>query len=144
LEGDLEIAIATPRFLAAWAEASESKALRELARDESAKERNEFLRGHHVVDIVRRYPVRGLPPQQLVAALRPLQPRLYSIASSNAFAPGEAHLTVAMVRYAVHGEIRSGTASGFLAEHAVADAPLPVYVQSNPLFRLPDDDRPIV
>lgn len=83
-------------------------------------------------------------PQSFVSALRPLQPRLYSIASSLAAAPDEAHLTVAPVRYALHGEARSGVASGLLADRAAPDAVLPVYVQANPHFRLPDGDVPIV
>lgn len=144
LETDLEIAVATPRFLTAWGTLSEAATLRDLAGDEDPRARAAFLRAHHVVDIVRRYPVRRLAPQQLVDALRPLQPRLYSIASSGAFAPGEAHLTVATVRYELHGEPRFGAASGFLGRHAQPDATLPVYVQANPHFRLPADDRPIL
>jgi sulfite reductase (NADPH) flavoprotein alpha-component len=79
-----------------------------------------------------------------VAGLRPLQPRLYSIASSAAFAPDEVHLTVSTVRYELHGQPRTGVASGHLAERAEPDAMLPVYVQSNPHFRLPGDDVPIM
>src|SRR3546814_3203147 len=54
-------------------------------------------------------------PQGFVSALRPLQPRLYSLASSLAAAPDEAHLTLAPVRYDLHGEARCGVASGLLA-----------------------------
>jgi sulfite reductase (NADPH) flavoprotein alpha-component len=73
-----------------------------------------------------------------------LQPRLYSLASSLASAPEEAHLTVSPVRYTLHGEPRSGVASALLADRAEPDAVLPVYVQSNPHFRLPADDVPVV
>ncbi|MBW7947481.1 MAG: sulfite reductase [NADPH] flavoprotein alpha-component, partial [Sphingomonadaceae bacterium] len=109
-----------------------------------AGERAVFLRTHHVVDIVRRFPVAGVMPQGFVSALRPLQPRLYSLASSLSAAPDEAHLTVAPVRYTLHGEPRSGVASGLLADRTEPDATLPVYVQSNPHFRLPDDDTAII
>lgn len=139
-----EITAVTPRFLDYWAQLSEADVLRQLKQEDRADERSVFLRTHHVVDIVRRFPVAGVMPQGFVSALRPLQPRLYSLASSLSAAPGEAHLTVAPVRYTLHGEPRSGVASGLLADRTEPDAVLPVYVQSNPHFRLPDDDTAII
>jgi sulfite reductase (NADPH) flavoprotein alpha-component len=88
--------------------------------------------------------MKGLRAQGFVTGLRPLQPRLYSIASSLAAMPDEAHLTLAPVRYTLHGEARSGVASGHLADRGAPDTQLPVYIQSNPHFRLPADDIPIV
>ncbi|MGE0798355.1 MAG: assimilatory sulfite reductase (NADPH) flavoprotein subunit [Lautropia sp.] len=144
LEQAFEITVATPRFLKHWGELAGAPALSRLAEDAQAAERTAFLRGHHIVDIIRRFPVPGLAAEQLVAGLRPLQPRLYSIASSSAATPGEAHLTVATVRYELHGRPRMGVASGFLATRSEPDTRIQVYVQPNPLFRLPEDDRPIV
>jgi sulfite reductase (NADPH) flavoprotein alpha-component len=141
---ELEITLATPRFLQHWTKLSGAAELGRLADDAHAAERKSFLATHHIVDIVRRFPVRGIEAQQFVAGLRPLQPRLYSIASSSAALPGEAHLTVATVRYPLHGETRLGVASGYLATRGEPDAQIPVYVQSNPLFRLPEDERPIL
>ncbi|TXG81788.1 MAG: assimilatory sulfite reductase (NADPH) flavoprotein subunit [Sphingomonadales bacterium] len=139
-----EITAATPRFLDYWAMLSEAAALRQLQDADRSGERAVFLRTHHIVDIVRRFPVGAVMPQGLVSALRPLQPRLYSLASSLSAAPDEAHLTVAPVRYALHGEQRCGVASGLLADRAGPDTVLPVYVQANPHFRLPADDVPII
>ena len=48
-------------------------------------------------------------------ALRPLAPRLYSIASSQEAVGDEAHLTVALVDYELDRKRRTGAASGFLA-----------------------------
>src|SRR3546814_15005618 len=81
----------------------------------------------HIIDIVRRFPMADVAPQGFVSALRPLQPRLYSLASSLAAAPDEAHLTLAPVRYDLHGEARCGVASGLLADRAGPDPVLPVY-----------------
>jgi len=139
-----EITAATPRFLDYWAMLSEAAALQQLQQEDRSGERAVFLRTHHIVDIVRRFPVGEIMPQGLISALRPLQPRLYSLASSLAAAPDEAHLTVAPVRYALHGEARSGVASGLLADRAGPDTELPVYIQSNPHFRLPAGDAPII
>jgi sulfite reductase (NADPH) flavoprotein alpha-component len=144
LEGGFEIGVAAPRFLERWAEIADAKALRRLADPQNAAERTAFLRDNHVIDIVRAFPAKGVAPDAFVAGLRPLQPRLYSIASSLAAAPDEAHLTVATVRYALNGLARTGVASGHLASRAEPDGTLPVYVQANPHFRLPKDDAPIV
>src|SRR3546814_5808204 len=113
-------------------------------QDDRDGERSVFLRTHHIVDIVRRFPVPGITARGLIGALRPLQPRLYSIASSLAAAPDEAHLTVAPVRYALHGEPRAGVASGMLADRAEPDTVLPVYIQSNAHFSLPTNDAPVI
>jgi sulfite reductase (NADPH) flavoprotein alpha-component len=144
LRNRCEITVATPRFLDYWALLSDAAELKRLQRDEHAGERALFLRTHHIIDIVRRFPVSQVMPQGFASALRPLQPRLYSLASSLASAPEEAHLTVSPVRYTLHGEPRSGVASALLADRAEPDAVLPVYVQSNPHFRLPADDVPVV
>jgi sulfite reductase (NADPH) flavoprotein alpha-component len=144
LGGALEITAVTPRFVEHWATASGARELEELRGEQHAEARSAFLRGHHVIDIVRRFPVQGIDPQTFVAGLRPLQPRLYSIASSLAAAPDEAHLTVSTVRYELHGEPRSGVATGHFAERAEPDATIPVYVQANRHFRLPADDAPIL
>jgi sulfite reductase (NADPH) flavoprotein alpha-component len=144
LTRSFEITAATPRFLEHWATLSGSAEL-EALRAGDAKARTAFFRGHHVLDFARLYPVPGIEPQQLVAGLRPLQPRLYSIASSLAAVPDEAHLTVSTVRYDLHETGRTGVASGHLAQLIEEDASVPVYVQSNEHFRLPaDDDTPII
>ena len=144
LRSELEVNVATPRFLKHWAELSGASALERLTNSAPSEERAAFLATHHIIDIIRRFPVSGIRPQQFVTGLRPLQPRLYSIASSNAVFPDEAHLTVATVRYSLHGESRLGVASGQLATRSPPDVRIPVYVQSNPLFRLPEDDRPVI
>lgn len=139
-----EITAATPRFLDHWAGLTGSGELESLRGEENPSERLAFLRANHVIDIVRRFPVSGIDAATFVAGLRPLQPRLYSIASSQAAAPDEVHLTVSTVRYELHGEPRTGVATGHLAMRADPDAALPVYVQPNPYFRLPEDDVPII
>ncbi|PNG26154.1 assimilatory sulfite reductase (NADPH) flavoprotein subunit [Methylocella silvestris] len=144
LEEHFEITTATPRFLEHWAGLSGADDLERLLGPERAEERAAFLRDHHVIDLIRAFPASEVTPQSFVAGLRPLQPRLYSIASSLAANPDEAHLTVSTVRYMLHGEERCGVASGFFAKLAAPDTRAPVYVQSNPHFRLPADDVPII
>ncbi|QDC00976.1 assimilatory sulfite reductase (NADPH) flavoprotein subunit [Mesorhizobium sp. 8] len=144
LGATFEITAATPRFLDQWAELSGAGELQALRGEAAAEARRAFLEGNHVIDIVRRFPVPGVDAASFTAGLRPLQPRLYSIASSQGLAPDEVHLTVSTVRYDLNGMARSGVASGHLADRCDLDAELPVYVQANPHFRLPGDDVPII
>jgi len=144
LSSAYEITVATPRFIDQWANLSGAVDLSAFRGDDAAERRAAFLRAHHVIDIIRRFPVTGVDAQAFLAGLRPLQPRLYSIASSLSLVPEEAHLTVCTVRYELHGEPRAGVASGQLARRADPETTLPVYVQSNPHFRLPADDTPII
>lgn len=144
LSSAFEITAATPRFIDHWAELSGASELQQLRGAEQAEARSAFMHNNHIVDIVRQFPVKGLDAETFVRGLRPLQPRLYSISSSLAAAPDEAHLTVSTVRYDLHGEPRTGVASGHLAARGEADATLPVYIQANTHFRLPHDDAPIL
>jgi sulfite reductase (NADPH) flavoprotein alpha-component len=91
-----------------------------------------------VVDVLRRYPAPW-EPGAFVAALRPLVPRLYSIASSAAAVGEEAHLTVAVVDYECDGDRRLGAASAHLASLTDDAATVRVFVEPNERFRLPDD-----
>lgn len=139
-----EITAATPRFLDHWAEVTGAADLHALRGEDQRKARTQFLHEHHIIDMVTRYSAPGIDPDWFLAGLRPLQPRLYSIASSLAAAPDEAHLTVSTVRYSLHGTTRTGVASGHLATLTDADATVPVYVQANDHFHLPDEDAPLI
>ena len=83
-------------------------------------------------------PVRP-DPEGFVECLEPLQPRLYSIASSPLVTPGEVHLTVDAVRYDVAGRRRLGVASTFLADRVKPGTPLKVYIQKAHGFGLPEN-----
>lgn len=144
LTSTFEITAATPRFLDHWAEITNAAELQALRAADQAEARTAFLHNHHILDIVSRFPATGIDAGRFVAGLRPLQPRLYSIASSLSAAPDEAHLTVSTVRYTLHDLPRAGVASSYLAARDEADATVPVYIQSNDHFHLPDDDTPIL
>ena len=144
LSSTFEVSAVTPRFIDHWAELSGAAALARLRGPEQVEARSAFMREHHVVDILRQFPVKGIDADSLLRGLRPLQPRLYSISSSLAAVPDEAHLTVGTVRYDLDGQPRAGVASSYLAQHAAPDAVVPVYIQSNPHFRLPQDEAAVL
>jgi sulfite reductase (NADPH) flavoprotein alpha-component len=78
-------------------------------------------------------------PEAFVEALDPLQPRLYSIASSPKVDPRRLALTVDSVRYPINGRTRLGVASTFLADRVRPGDRLKVYVQKAQHFGLPAD-----
>lgn len=125
-------------LLAAHAAASGDQALARALEPEQRAALADLLDTHQPIDLLRRYPV-DWSAEQLVAALRPLTPRLYSIASSpKVVGEEEVHLTVAVVAYQAHGSAHLGAASAFLA--ATGDETrVPVFVEPNERFRLPAD-----
>ncbi len=90
-----------------------------------------------LVDVLRDAPIR-VDAQALASALKPLQPRLYSISSSPTERPDEVQLTVSTVRFDSGWGRRKGACSTFLADRAV-DAVLPIFVQRSSHFHPPDD-----
>ncbi|BAM04201.1 diflavin oxidoreductase [Phycisphaera mikurensis] len=101
------------------------------------------IEGMHVVDLLERFQPDA-DAQQLAEALRPLQPRLYSISSSPKAHPGEVHLTVGAVRYETHSRARKGVASTFLADRCGCGAQVGVYLQKSAHFHLPAPEVPLI
>ena len=100
---------------------------------------------HDVFDLLVKFRSARPPIVEFVQALAPLQPRLYSIASSLKCHPAEVHLTVAVVRYDLHARGYQGVASCFFADRLRRGARVPVYVQRAHGFGLPTDPAaPIV
>ena len=122
-------------FLAAQAERAGDAALARLL--EAPAQLAAWMARRQVIDVLRTQRA-DWDAAALVAALRPLAPRLYSIASSQKAVGDEAHLTVAHVAYSAGTEPRWGAASHFLAG-AGEGAHVPVYVEANERFRLPAD-----
>jgi sulfite reductase (NADPH) flavoprotein alpha-component len=78
-------------------------------------------------------------PEAFVEALDPLQPRLYSIASSPRIDGKRIALCVDAVRYPIDGRTRLGVASTFLGGRVRAGDKVKVYVQKAQHFGLPAD-----
>jgi sulfite reductase (NADPH) flavoprotein alpha-component len=136
-----DIATLTAGQVAAYAEATGDSGLARLAADSQALPA--WLEGRQLLDLVAEGGHR-LAPEALLALTRPLAPRAYSIASSQALVGEEAHLLVGLVRWEKDGHERQGVASGHLARRVRAGDALRVSLRPNKHFRLPTDDRPIV
>jgi sulfite reductase (NADPH) flavoprotein alpha-component len=102
---------------------------------------NEYVHTRDYVDILKEFDeARFESPEDFLAQLSPIPPRLYSIASSLAAHPNEVHLCVAIVRYETHGRKKTGLCTGFLADHTqLHQKDIPIYVQESRHFRLPKD-----
>lgn len=124
-------------FLASHAAQSRSVELNDLLAPTRNADFAALLGSHQLVDVLRRWPAQW-QAQELVAALRPLTPRLYSIASSRKRVGEEAHLTVDVLDYQAFGHAHVGAASGFLSTLDEGDH-APVYIEANERFRVPAD-----
>ncbi len=131
-----DITTLTRAQIADYAALTDDPILRALAED--ATRTAEFLHDRQFVDLLQAAPNK-LTAEQLTRLLRPLPPRLYSVASSRAAVGEEAHLLIGAVRWESHGRKRNGVASIDVAEHRGVGRTLPVYLKPNPHFRLPAD-----
>ncbi|MEY4476292.1 MAG: hypothetical protein RL248_2059 [Pseudomonadota bacterium] len=104
----------------------------------------QYARNTPIVDMVRQAS-SDLNAEQLMALLRPLTPRFYSIASSQAETENEVHITVGVVRYDIDGRPRTGGASGYLADRLEVEDDIRVFIEHNDNFRLPaNPETPVI
>ncbi|MDL0433282.1 assimilatory sulfite reductase (NADPH) flavoprotein subunit [Marinobacter sp. TBZ242] len=138
-----EITVLTLPLMEQWAAYSGDDELQKMVDNHSTL--TEWMRGRDLLDLIETWPVEALGADTLTGMLRKLPPRLYSIASSQAQVEDEVHVTVAAVRYETHGREREGVASTWLSDRIEDDATVPVYIDPNKNFKLPDDDdAPII
>lgn len=142
LQHHIELTQNTTPIIEKYAGLCRDEQLTGLLADKSALQH--YAQTVPFVDMVRRAPTE-LDAQQLVDLLRPLTPRLYSIASSQAETESEVHITVGVVRYDIDGRPRSGGASGYLADRLEEDGELKVFIEHNDNFRLPaNPETPVI
>jgi sulfite reductase (NADPH) flavoprotein alpha-component len=115
----------------------------QTAFEGGAQTLTQYIAERHVFDVLQEHQPHQVDLAQFVATLKPLQPRLYSVANSPLVHPNEVHFTVETLRYAWNGRTAKGVASCWLAEQA-AEGSIPIYLQSNTQFRLPEPKTPII
>lgn len=140
-----EITVLTKPLIEQAAKLASSSKLQELLAAGREQELRAYVSGRDLLDLVQDYSLKGVPAAEFVSILRKLPARLYSISSSSQASPNEVHVTVGAVRYEAHGRDRYGVCSVHLAERAESGTTLPVFIQSNPNFKLPENpDTPII
>jgi sulfite reductase (NADPH) flavoprotein alpha-component len=123
---------------------SGSELLGRLLKPENRAELKGWLHGRQLVDLLQQFPIET-NAEDFVGALKPLQPRLYSISSSPKAMPNEVHITVSTVRYSQDGKTRNGVCSAFLADRVQSDTEVPIFVQKSNHFRPPaNPDLPMI
>jgi sulfite reductase (NADPH) flavoprotein alpha-component len=136
---DFSITQPTPKFLKAIVErASAAPMLKELLHPDRKHDLENYLWGAEVIDFLLDHPSAKFKPDEFVALLSKLQPRLYSVASSLRVFPDCVHLIVDVVEYESRGRIRKGVCSTFLAQRA-DKVTVPVYPSSAKHFHMPED-----
>lgn len=131
-----------PTVIKRWAEKGGNEALQKITADKNRLQT--FLYGRQLVDLMLEYPLK-LSAEALIGMLQPLQPRIYSIASSQSEYADELHLTLSVVRYhKENGERRTGGASGFMAEQIGEGDLLRIYPVATSSFHLPGDPNQAV
>jgi len=133
-----DITVLTKRMLQQAALLTENEQLQQLVLDENKLLLREYMKQRDFLDLLRDFGPWNASAEQMVALLRKMPPRLYSIASSLTANPDEVHLTIGAVRYSAHGRERKGVCSVLCAERLQVGDKLPVFIQPNKHFKLPD------
>jgi sulfite reductase (NADPH) flavoprotein alpha-component len=140
-----EISVLTKPLLTQAANLTSNNELKELLNAGREPELRSYMSGRDLLDLVQDYSLKGVPAGEFVSILRKIPARLYSISSSPKAYPDEVHLTVRAVRYEAQGRDRYGVCSVQLAERVHPGDKLPVYIQHNANFKLPENaDTPII
>ncbi|WP_338448124.1 sulfite reductase subunit alpha [Niallia oryzisoli] len=134
-----EITLLSKKILLQASELTGNEELKNLTLAENADQLKEYTNGRDLLDMLRDFGPWNASAQDVVSLLRKMTPRLYSIASSIAAHPNEVHLTIGAVRYTAHGRDRKGVCSVQVAERIQEGDTLPVFVQPNKHFHLPED-----
>ena len=104
-----------------------------------------WLWGKDTLDLLQLELKRNLSVPELVAMLRPLQHRAYSISSSSKAHPNQVHLTIASVRYHSGGRERKGVCSTYLAERVRRGEKPAIFISPNKAFRVPaNNNAPLI
>ncbi|CAF0903209.1 unnamed protein product [Adineta steineri] len=110
-----------------------------------------------VKETLHQFPSIRIPLEELIQLLPQLQPRYYSISSSDRFRPNQLHITVSVVTYMTpHGIIRRGICSNYLQQTTpkLSSNGQPIqavwqrkpslvrlFISPNPHFRLPGQEH---
>ena len=139
LTENLELTLLNKGFISDVAELAGSEELKDIADNQYS----DFIQNHQVVDVLEKAST-SIDAQKLVELLKPIKPRMYSIASSLEANPEEVHLTVGLAESQNDSTTRYGAASYFLIEALKEDDEVLVFVDENKHFKLPEGNKPTI
>ncbi len=138
-----EVTIIKRALLSLVTKFSQSDRVKELIKTPEAS--SAFLMGKDLLDIKSEFSCFCPTAQELVNTLRPLKPRLYSIASSLDNHPNQIHLTIGVVLFESGNRTRKGVTSNWLSYGLSNGDPVPCFIHEAKKFKLPkDSNTPII
>ncbi|GAA4773497.1 sulfite reductase flavoprotein subunit alpha [Citricoccus nitrophenolicus] len=148
LREELELNLAHPGLLLALARLRpENELAQEGVRVIQTGDRetlDSWLWDRDVLDVLRDLDCLVLPIELVLAELRPMQHRAYSIASSPLSDGDTVHITVSAVEYDAHERTHHGAASRFLERAAETGETFTTKILPAHEFRLPADEVPVI
>jgi len=138
LRRHLVITKVSRKVIERYAAAGRCKALLGLLAPDQQAQLERFVYERGLIDLLEECPRVIHTAAELVALLPKLTPRLYSISSSPSTHLGEVHTTIAVVRYRSLNRERGGVCSTLVAERVPVGDRVPIYIQPNRKFRLPE------
>jgi len=141
LEQKAELTLINRDFLTKLAEVSGKTEINDIINDTGKL--SEYIYGRDILDVLQDYKIK-FKAQQLADTLYPIQPRLYSIASSPLYQEGEVHLTIGKLQYQFNQRQKTGMCSNFVATELKPGDAVTAFVHENEGFRLPSDNAPII
>ncbi|QNI32066.1 sulfite reductase subunit alpha [Alloacidobacterium dinghuense] len=133
------------KMIERYATTGRCKTLLSLLATEQQEHLEKYVYERGLVDLLEECPGVIHDAADLVAILPKLTPRLYSISSSPSTHLGEVHTTIAVVRYRSLNRERGGVCSTLVADRVPVGERVPIYIQPNKKFRLPQNpDTPVI
>jgi len=142
LQNKLEITVLNREVLEKYNAFIQNKDLELLLNNETELEN--YLHGADAFDLLEDYKGK-ITSDEFLSTLRVLYARLYSISSGPSSNPDEVHITIASVRYNRKKRDRNGACSSYITDAINVGDHLPIYIDKNESFRLPDDEsKPLI
>ncbi|MBN2175438.1 MAG: flavodoxin domain-containing protein [Bacteroidales bacterium] len=133
---DFELTMITTVVVKKYAEIIKNDKLNSLLQDKIKLE--EYVQSRDVLDLITDFPAR-ITPEQFISILRKLAPRLYSVASSDRITAETVDLTVGIIEFDAFDRFHVGVGSSFFASRIEQGEKIPVFLEANEKFRLPEN-----
>jgi len=137
----VEITVLSYDLLNKYFERTQNKELEKILNDDNLLD--EYIDGRDVLDLLEDFPFEW-NENKFVEILRSIPPRLYSISSSQKAVGEEVHATIALVKYEKDRRVRVGACTSHVIFTVEPGDKIPVYIDKNPSFKLPEDNSAII
>lgn len=139
---DFELTVLTTVVVNNYFKITQHPELKKLLHDSELLEH--YCETRDVLDLITDFS-HPLTPDQFVSVLRKLNPRLYSLASSPKQNNEKIDIVAGLIEYTRSNRERTGVCSSLFSDRIEDGETLPVFIEHNDKFRLPEDEnQPII